>query len=726
MKLLQRLATLPLRLRITLGIFVCAIVFVMLVVIAISQFNQVVPSAMTSVLSQYATERANLINLAIQKGQTLTLQIASDPSNQETFVSFNALPDKAPLRASLQTTFQQILNIEPSVRQIRFVSSSGNTLVSLPTASEDTNETDETYFRTFTEDVKGLSNTSVYVSEISSENPPAITYAAPTFSSTRDLSGFIVVSQDISGSADPKELSIYRAMQKAETSLGIVDFYLLSNDNRVIHTHKDVTAVSAQSVTDSQLLTRADGNPYQYVSLWTNQPAIGISQKIGTSPLVLVTELPASQISAVADLSRFVWPMVTVGLVGLLIIAIVAVALDWTIARPMQSVLDVTKGLAYGHQPTTTDIFSQQDELGQMREALLEIGDHLQENNLNLAARITERVSNLAAIRNVSVSMLSARSVNGLYADVASLIQKNFNFVENVQFFGVDANHVSAVIHFTTDKAYGRARSANQWPVNVQNLIGRVVIGKSAEILLETDTTDTGDTLMPGMRSELSIPLIENNIVIGVLDLQSTNLTAFSQAEVLIFSDIVELFVIALKTARQTEQLEAQLGEATALNEQLLGETWRKYVGTRPATMLSSKAITENWSETQRRAVAINGLAENVGPNTVTFAVPVSLRNQILGAVEWEVPRTAYNEGTRQLAQELATRLAISADNARLFEQSQWTAQRERLVNEISSKLTQQTDVAEILKIAVREVGQALRLPQTSIRLATNEDTKQG
>jgi GAF domain-containing protein len=69
------------------------------------------------------------------------------------------------------------------------------------------------------------------------------------------------------------------------------------------------------------------------------------------------------------------------------------------------------------------------------------------------------------------------------------------------------------------------------------------------------------------------------------------------------------------------------------------------------------------------------------------------------------------------LAQELANRLAISLDNARLFEDSQRAAERERIVNTIAAKLTPQTEIAEILQTAVREVGQALRAPQVNIRL---------
>jgi len=62
--------------------------------------------------------------------------------------------------------------------------------------------------------------------------------------------------------------------------------------------------------------------------------------------------------------------------------------------------------------------------------------------------------------------------------------------------------------------------------------------------------------------------------------------------------------------------------------------------------------------------------------------------------------------------------LALSLDNARLFEESQRAIERERLVNDIAAKLTSQTEIDAILQTAVREVGQALRVPLVSINLA--------
>jgi GAF domain-containing protein len=89
--------------------------------------------------------------------------------------------------------------------------------------------------------------------------------------------------------------------------------------------------------------------------------------------------------------------------------------------------------------------------------------------------------------------------------------------------------------------------------------------------------------------------------------------------------------------------------------------------------------------------------------------------------VEWELPTADFSNYKLQLAQELVNRLAISLDNARLFQESRRAINRERMVNEIAARLTGQTDIDEILQTAVREVGRALGAPQVNINLSSSE-----
>jgi GAF domain-containing protein len=135
------------------------------------------------------------------------------------------------------------------------------------------------------------------------------------------------------------------------------------------------------------------------------------------------------------------------------------------------------------------------------------------------------------------------------------------------------------------------------------------------------------------------------------------------------------------------------------------------------ATAGNAAADESGWTPLQQEAMRTRQIAERVYRGTVTLAVPVLLRDEVLGAVEWEIPEAHYTQNVRQTALELTARLALTADNIRLFERSRRIAQREGLVNQISSKLVGTTDIDEILQTAVRELGLALRSPQTAVQL---------
>ena len=81
------------------------------------------------------------------------------------------------------------------------------------------------------------------------------------------------------------------------------------------------------------------------------------------------------------------------------------------------------------------------------------------------------------------------------------------------------------------------------------------------------------------------------------------------------------------------------------------------------------------------------------------------------------MPSSNYSTALGTLAQDLTARFALTADNVRLLDQTQRQVQRERLINNISAQLTQQSDVTQILQTAVRELGLALSVSQTVIEI---------
>ena len=71
----------------------------------------------------------------------------------------------------------------------------------------------------------------------------------------------------------------------------------------------------------------------------------------------------------------------------------------------------------------------------------------------------------------------------------------------------------------------------------------------------------------------------------------------------------------------------------------------------------------------------------------------------------------------------IVERAALSIDNARLLAESRKTAEKERVIGEISSKVSSFTNRDNILQAAVAEIGRALPGAEVVIQLQKKNDT---
>lgn len=68
-------------------------------------------------------------------------------------------------------------------------------------------------------------------------------------------------------------------------------------------------------------------------------------------------------------------------------------------------------------------------------------------------------------------------------------------------------------------------------------------------------------------------------------------------------------------------------------------------------------------------------------------------------------------------AETVAERLALAVENARLLEEAQRRAARERLIAEISNRLRASLDPDTVLQTTVRELGRALRASWAAVEV---------
>jgi hypothetical protein len=158
-------------------------------------------------------------------------------------------------------------------------------------------------------------------------------------------------------------------------------------------------------------------------------------------------------------------------------------------------------------------------------------------------------------------------------------------------------------------------------------------------------------------------------------------------------------------------------------------QAWKQVLGGQRRGVLDAQAgaaPSQNraeWSIWQHRAALQREVV--VSPpdadGFAVLAVPILSRGEVLGVVEWQMPADRINANTQLLARELVERLSTTLETFRLLERTERQAERERLVNEISSRLTSEPNIPLILQAAVQQLSEVLGTSQVSIQLRQSD-----
>jgi GAF domain-containing protein len=259
-------------------------------------------------------------------------------------------------------------------------------------------------------------------------------------------------------------------------------------------------------------------------------------------------------------------------------------------------------------------------------------------------------------------------------------------------------------------------------------------------IIQDTSPADKQVGFLPATRSEVLYPLrIGDRMPMGVLDLHSTSSDTFSPNMMQAIASIANHLATALYSAGQekdlrdrtlerdrlSEQMEANQRELVRLNRQLVGATWGMYIDERRDLAPSFEWINNELALVQRHESSLLSMTLEDGQPRLEqrdgqdiLCVPIRLRGQLLGAVEFQRPsEVGWSPSALELAQAVSERLALSLENARLFEQAQMTAHREQLVSQITAQMQTATDLQSLLTVAAAQFQNALGATVASIRL---------
>jgi GAF domain-containing protein/HAMP domain-containing protein len=166
---------------------------------------------------------------------------------------------------------------------------------------------------------------------------------------------------------------------------------------------------------------------------------------------------------------------------------------------------------------------------------------------------------------------------------------------------------------------------------------------------------------------------------------------------------------IVIQNRRALADTQTALKQLDLVNRRLTGEAWRSYT----ASLGGALTVRD----------AAPGLPREATPTSKTLEIsaPIMVRGKPIGVLKLQDINPDRPRGTHELTllEAVAHEVAAAIDNARLLEQTERRAQRERLISEISRKLLAASDMQSIIQIAGDELSQALRVTRTAVNIGT-------
>lgn len=356
------------------------------------------------------------------------------------------------------------------------------------------------------------------------------------------------------------------------------------------------------------------------------------------------------------------------------------------------------------------------------------------QGTLEQSRRSAELLQGSADVAQVTTRLLDLRE---LLTEAIERIRSRFNFY-HVQVFLVNEQLDQAeLVASTGDVGQKLLARGHRLAIGSQSVIGQVTLRGEPVIarLSDSKAVHARNELLMNTKSELALPILDGEEIIGALDVQSTDEHAFNDEDKRALQIIANLLATAIRNARLFEaqgrvlednarllhDAQESLREIERLNQQLTGKSWQTYLdddkSIQGVTMTGNQTEPASlWSPELMRAGAQNRPTISEDGHSVV-AVPIVLRGEVIGAMEVSPEEGASTEETIEMMQAVAQRLAISLDNARLFEESQEAAANEVRINDIVSKYQAANSIDELLRITLNELGDTLGAQRGAIRL---------
>lgn len=339
--------------------------------------------------------------------------------------------------------------------------------------------------------------------------------------------------------------------------------------------------------------------------------------------------------------------------------------------------------LEHAHRNEQTQIQTNR-ELRDTR-AFLEARIALRTRDLDLAAEVGRRVSQV-------------RDLDALLAEAVELIRARFDLYYTQIYLTDPAERILALRSGTGAVGAELVKRGHRLLLGPGSINGAAAVDRRAVIV--SDTTDSRifqpNPLLPETRSEIAVPLIAGDRLLGVLDLQSAQVDGLTADQLVVFQALAGQLAVAIENANLFAEAEQARAEVEAQARRLTGVGWKDFLdGVERSERVGYTYDLNN----------LTPLTETLTKSNEPSALeaPVQVAGEPIGLFEIEAEADrVWTEDEIAVVNSVARQVGQQTENLRLFAEAE---RYRREAEEAARRLAREGWEDYLEKIAVAERG---------------------
>ena len=310
-----------------------------------------------------------------------------------------------------------------------------------------------------------------------------------------------------------------------------------------------------------------------------------------------------------------------------------------------------------------------------------------------------------------------------LMVQAVELIRSRFGFYHASIFIMDDTGNWANLTASTGEAGKQMMTRQHRLAVGSASIIGWVTANRLPRIAhdVEADPYHFKNPLLPETRSELAVPLLVGQRLLGALDVQSTEPNIFSDDDVRALEAIASELAVTIDSTHVQQTLQARLDRLESGSRTQIREVWRRAGQAAAAPTIHLDTSGERIAPQEERFTlteqAYRQAQTVVSENGLELAVPVNVRGESIATItaRRSVGTEPWSDEEIALVEAIASQAALSLESARQRAEEERRLLELEVINRVSQAVSQMLRLDSVYRIVQRQLVQIMGAVEVSV-----------